>query len=364
MMKIGLIQIYGNDITLSVLEGRKRDLRLVEQRKFSGIEAMDDGLGFDAAVLSLPLDILQFRRLRLPFSDMNKLKEVVPYELKRLVLDDIDDIVFDCVVRDADNGNKDLLITFVKRGWLEDILRALNAKGIDPSIVISLELSKVIKGGGFDGVFSENAGVDLHELGELLAGEMDHPTINLRQGDLSFTKEYREKARYKKRALVLLFFLLAVLLFNSGERVYIKRKAIKNIDFRMNGMYTELFPGSKRVIDPLYQTRARLKALKGVIKDIEGIDPLNLISVLSERWSPGVVLAELNIDTDFFVLKGSSSQLKDIERLVSRLGEVFPDIEISETDRTVDGKLRYVIKGTTGPAGKAFVSQGEKDEAG
>ena len=64
-----------------------------------GLERMPHDI--EASYVSVPLSMLSFRTIELPFSDMKRVREVLPFELDNLILGGSGGIVFDaCVLKE------------------------------------------------------------------------------------------------------------------------------------------------------------------------------------------------------------------------------------------------------------------------
>ncbi len=296
---------------------------------------------FDSFYLSLPLRHLDFRLLRMPFSSREKLRETIPYELQGLVVS-VDEIVFDPLVISEEENSFVVLVPYMKKERLRGIMEPLRARGIDPEVVTSLELARVRK------EFSTEAltgGVKLseEEIRALVLEELEGPTINLRQDDLSFTRHSQEKERLLRRlsrltALALLLVSLGLLLQWLGYR-----KEAATTAASMQALYRDAFGEGTRVVDPLYQLRANIKQLREELEGIRGVRALDMLSLFSERWVDGVVLEELTVNPGLVLLKGEAGSLKDVQSLISSLKKGFRGVELAESRKTVSGRLAFSI---------------------
>ena len=100
--------------------------------------------GIDDWHVSLPLSVLDFRILSLPFSDPATIAKVIPHELDNLVFGGSQDVVFDSVVLKNLERGSEVLVVYLKKQLLQGLLDALSRAGIDPRVVTSVELRAVL----------------------------------------------------------------------------------------------------------------------------------------------------------------------------------------------------------------------------
>ena len=146
-------------------------------------------------VVSVPLEVLNFRVLKLPFSDKGKIMKVIPFELEGLIMGGAESIVFDASVLGGGGDAFDVLVTYVEKKTLGDILNLLSAQGIDPQTVTSLELRARKEKGADDIALRLMNPVEIHPEERIRAAkdELSGYTVNLRTGPFAYTRD-REKA--------------------------------------------------------------------------------------------------------------------------------------------------------------------------
>jgi len=88
----------------------------------------------------LPLSRLSIRNLHLPFSDVKKITQALPFELEEQLLAPLDSLSYDyCLGRK--NGNGSLLIVFaLEQEWLSELLKG-SAGCVDPDRILPAMLS-------------------------------------------------------------------------------------------------------------------------------------------------------------------------------------------------------------------------------
>src|SRR5208283_1712710 len=94
----------------------------------------------EASHVSVPLSMLSFRTIELPFSDMKRVREVLPFELDNLILGGAGGIVFDALVLKESEGTYKFLVVCMMKDSLRKLLDGFRRQGIDIKTVTSLDL--------------------------------------------------------------------------------------------------------------------------------------------------------------------------------------------------------------------------------
>ncbi|MCL5023495.1 MAG: hypothetical protein M1497_09050 [Nitrospirae bacterium] len=295
--------------------------------------------------VSLPLELLNFRTLKLPFSDREKLAKVVPFELQGLMLEGAGDIVFDTVVLGSSGDEWEVLVAYIEKSVLGEILAKLSESRIDPPAVTSLELRTVLASGK-DDLASRLLGPVMmtpEERMEAVRSELQNPTINLRTGALAYTKD-TEKSRRMLRTTVILSVLLALLIHSYlGFGMLTTKTRAAAMKKELRGIYTGLFPKEKTVSDELYQMKSHLKEIRDKGDALIGVAPLRLLLELSHAAPPGVSFSEMGIERDLFTLKGEASSMAEVEKTKTSLSEVLKDVTVSDIRPSAGGKTLFTV---------------------
>jgi len=295
--------------------------------------------------LSLPLHQLNFRLMQFPFSDKEKLKSVIPFELDNLILGGAENAVFDSVVLGKTNNASDLLVAYGDRKTLRDVLTRLASLGIDPQTVTSLELGAAIsKGANNLGPYlMEPEGMSSEQRIELAKKELAAPTINLRTGPFAYTMDV-EKTRKRLKVTATLLLLLA-LVINSDLvlRLIVAKKGAASMKNEMRSIYTGLFPNDKKIGDEFYQLKSHMKELGEREALLTGVSPLPFLTELSRRTLPGVRFDEISLDKDVVTIKGEANSMDDADRIKSKLSDFLRGVIVSDIKTAVDGKIRFTV---------------------
>jgi type II secretory pathway component PulL len=304
-------------------------------------------VGAEEFLFSLPLSLLDFRVLELPFTDIKKIKELLPFEIDNLVLGGSGSVAFDAFILDRGDGKSQVLVAYVAKETLRTILKRLRAAGIDPRAVVSVELAHAVSSSSSASEISRKllAPEPLEEKDRITAalGEIRNQTVNLRRGEFAYTAdtERNKKSLILTAALVLLL-LLVFLADNAMVAVSTKREndAIKE---SMRKTYMGLFPAEKKISNELYQLKAHIKELKDKESSFVGVFPLRVLLDLSTVSKAGISFTDVAVDRDITILKGEAPSMSDVQKTKTELEKAFTDVAISDTKPSSQGKTLFTI---------------------
>lgn len=299
--------------------------------------------GIEDFCLGLPLSVLNFRILGLPFSDKQKLKGTIPFELDGLILGGSETIAFDSVLLGESDSGFDVLVVYIEKKSLRDILGKLAVMGIDPRVVTSIDVRHALDGGrdGLGSRLMDPGLLSAEQRRDTAAKELAVPAFNLRTGPFAYMKE-EESVRKRFRTTVVLSLLLALLInADLAFRLISAKRESGALTKEMRTMYSGLFPDEKKITDELYQTKSHMKELREKEDLLTGVSPLRLVKELSKRTTPGVRLDELSVDKDLITMKGEASAMDRVDEAKTRLSEFLNDVSISDIKTSPDGKLRF-----------------------
>lgn len=306
------------------------------------------------AYLSLPLDLLNFRIIELPFFDMKKVMEMLPFELDGLIIGGTEGIVFDAYPLGESNGIFRILVTYIMKDTLRAILSGLKTSGLDPRVVTSLELSHILgcpaSGRDITGLLLTPEQITDEERVKTAVKELEKPAINLRRGEFAYTAD-TEKTRKSLRLTAILAALLLLVFFSDAAMTIISlKKENRSIRDEIRKTYVGIFPDEKKITSELYQLRAHLKEMKDKEGSFIGASPLQGLLELTRLSRPGLSLIEITMDKELIVLKGECPSLSDAQKIKKDLEGFLTDVNISETKPSLQNRILFTI---TAKGGKA-----------
>jgi len=330
-----------------VFEVKGKNYTIRDQQQFSLSDSNDLPVNAmfknsETTYLSLPISSLNFRVIGLPFSDRERIREVLPFELDGMILGGTDTVIFDAVIVGKTDSVYQVLAVYIEKNRLRKILDTLHMHGIDPAFITSLELKNALKG------FSLSKLVPPVSLaGEeriVLAGEeMRDQTINLRRNEFSYVRDV-EKVR---RSLKVTAVLCAIIVFVMGAdilfRILSSRQQTAWLRNEMRKSYLELFPEEKTVMNELHQLKAHIKELRGREEAFIGVKPLNVLSQLAQVERQGARFHEVTIERDKLIFRGESGSLSGVQELQEKLKKYFDEVSISDSKTSVQGTTVFSI---------------------
>lgn len=303
--------------------------------------------------LDLPINMLSFRLLNLPFSDKKKLTEVIPFELQGLIMEDIHDIVFDSICLGRDDDNFKILVVYTEKRQFGGLLGSLSDSGIEPSVAGSITVGCMLKERTDPSVITErlvdlvnvNASPPLTSLSDCEKEELLNPTINLRTGDFEFTGKASRLSKILRVTVFLLCAIAVIINLNISTRILKERKDISLIRNEIRRSYSSLFPTEKRITDELYQLKAHLRDARERLDLTGSIPALNLLLNLSSTRPQGIVFYEIGLTTEGLTIKGESASMEEINRFKEGLSDIAISVNVSDLKPVTGGRFNFTISG-------------------
>lgn len=346
MGKAIFIDIQEEEFSICLFEVKGSKYEIKENKKYplSGkydfsFDAVSDDV--ENAYLSLPVSSLNFRVIDLPFSDKDRIREVLPYELDGLILGGSDKVVFDHIIVGNSENTSQILAVYIEKNIIREILDKLKSHNLDPVFVTSLELRSLMKDFDLSKLFSPVTLEDEERIA-LALEEMKAPTVNLRRSEFSYTRDI-EKTKKSLRITAVLLILIALAL--SGSLLYkivSVRYEIASLKNEIRKDYRDVFPNEKNIVNELYQFKSHMKELKTREEIFIGVKPLDVLLKISQIDRQGVVFNEVTVDREL-ALKGEAPSLSDIQQAKERLDNIFSDVSIADSKSSAQGRMMFTI---------------------
>ena len=302
--------------------------------------------GIDETYLSLPLGLLNFRIVELPFFDMKKVTELLPFELDGLILGGSVNIVFDACLLGNENGRSKVLVAYLRKEVLRAILDNLKSYGVDPKAVFSLELGQAVAAASKEG-FANNllAPVPLENDDRLESAvrELKKPTVDFRKGEFAHTADADKVKKSLRTTAALAILLLLLFLADTTMNIISARRENQDLRDDIRKTYQAMFPGEKKITSETYQLKAHLKELRDKEGSFAGVSPLEALRALTRISGPGVSLGEISVEKDIIILKGECPSLSDVQEIKSELEDILIGVSISDTKPSSGNKTFFTI---------------------
>jgi type II secretory pathway component PulL len=347
MKKTLFLDIQEKEYSVYLFEKRRGVHELRDSRRYPRTDTHEfphdmGGDGIEDACVSLPLSSLNFRIVDMPFNDRNKMREILPYELDEMILGGTEKAVFDNVTLSSSKEASQVLAVYAGKDFIGDLLARLAASGIDPVAVTCLELRGVLRSFEVEKL-SGGVGLDPSEREALAREEAGAPTINLRRGEFSYTRDVEKTKKTLRLAAVLVVLLALVLFGDLIFRAMSARSDIASLKNEIRKMYQESFPAEKNIVNELHQFKAHMRELKEKEEFFLGVNPLGVLMDLSGIERKGVVFNELTIDRGSLTVKGEARSLSGIQDLKGELEGGFTEVNIADSKSSADGKMLFTI---------------------
>jgi len=298
--------------------------------------------------LSIPIEILNFRILNLPFTDREKLQNVIPFELDNLITGGSANVVFDPIILERNEDSAEVLVAYVERKMFDNLLTKLAHRGMDPRIVTSLDLRSVV-GAGKENITGRLLNPEKLE-GEDRIGaaeeELSAYTLNLRTGPFVYTRDTEKMWKRLKKTAVIGIALALVINANILFRTVTNMREVSAIKREMRNDYAGLFPGEKKIVDELYQMKSHIKDMKETGDLLLGVNPLQFLVDLSEKKSDGVEYHEMNLEKDLVKLKAEAISMEAVDQTKVRLSKYLSGVSVSELKPAANGKIFFTVVAT------------------
>lgn len=301
----------------------------------------------DECCLSLPLGLLNFRIIEMPFADLRKLRELLPFELEGLIMSGVSSVVFDAVVLGGQDGKYRVLVAYISRDILRENLGQLKIYNADPRFAVSLELADLLqrnRGEDISGLLQESPALSESSLVETALREIAQPTFNFRRDEFAYTVDDRKQNKLIRTAAILLALIAVVFLADMAFVSLSLKRDNQSLRDGLRKTYQEVFPGDKKITDEVYQMKAHLKELKEKEVSFIGTSPLQVMLDLSKVVRPGIAFSEVTVESTLIVLKGECPSLGDVQKIKADLDPILLEVNISETKPSAaQGRTQFTM---------------------
>ena len=351
MNRIAFFDLREEELSILILEKKGYGLVSRHSVPLSGGSNYSFGIegkvsGVDEAYLSLPISLLNFRIVELPFSDMRKVMELLPFELDGLILGGPGDIVFDACPLGNENGRSKVLVAYIRKEVLRALLDNMKSYGFDPRAVLSLELGHAVAAASREG-FANNlltpVPIENDDRVGIAGRELQKPTVDFRKGEFAHTADTEKAKKSLRITAALAILLLLVFLADTTLNIISARRENQGLRDDIRKTYQAMFPGEKRITSEAYQLKAHLKELQDKEGSFIGVSPLEVLRAITHISRPGVSLNEISVEKDIIILKGECPSLSDVQRIKGEIEDVLTGVSISDTKPSPGNKTFFTI---------------------
>ncbi len=296
--------------------------------------------GIENIYLSIPLSFLALREHDFPFSDRDKIRDTLAYELEGLLLGSVNDYSIDHIVMNHSGNGGRVLAVCIEKAKLREIIDMFSSAGVEPRVVTSLDLR--LAGGAVENILEESV-TGMEARAGAAGEELSNPTINLRRDELSYQGDIERFRKKLRLSAVLVIILLALLGAASMIRLMSLEKEHKMLRERINAVYRSVFPEDKKIIDAGRQFRGNMNLLMKKKEALAGIPLLDILRSIADLKGSGITLYELSADGTNLMVKGTAGSFEEVEAFKNSLSAEFKGVRVMDSGTSEDKKISFTI---------------------
>jgi type II secretory pathway component PulL len=347
MGRICFFDIKEKELGRYIFDVKGNSYEIKDQKEFPLSAAYDfpaDAVSenMETMYLSLPLSSLNFRVIDLPFSDKERIREILPFELDGMILSGTETVIFDAVIVGKTDNGYQVLAVYIAKNHLRTILEKLNVHGIDPACITSLELKHALNGFSLSKLVPPLSITDEERI-SLASEEIRSPSVNLRRNEFSYTRDVEKTKKALKVTAVLCTLIILVMAADILYRILSSRQEIALIRNEMRKSYLELFPEEKNIVNELHQLKSHIKELRSREGTFIGIKPLNVLLELSRIEREGTRFNEVSIEKEKITFRGEAGSLSAVQQLQDKLKKYFEEVSIADSKTSAQGTTLFTM---------------------
>lgn len=290
--------------------------------------------------LSVPIKLLTLRELRFPFSDKNKIKETIPYELEGILLGSVSDYSIDYIITDISDSGSNVLAACMEKSKVKDIIDLFSSVGLEPVVITSLDLR--FSRGHIEALFEGPVpGEEIRA--EAVKEEIINPSINLRQDELA----YKGDIERIKKSLRLTGIYILLLLLILGTFMTMKFMASKKentlLTKEISTMYRNAFPKDTKIVDVVRQFKGNMNTLTEKKTILGGTPVADILLNISNLKNKNIILSEFSADEKNILIKGSAQSFENVDEFKNALSSSFADVKVMDSKSSLDNKIIFSI---------------------
>ncbi|MBI4710210.1 MAG: hypothetical protein HY759_03785 [Nitrospirae bacterium] len=346
MPRIGFFDWTEDRLSLHVFEQRgsryahvsSASVTLSGQLTASSIISLAKG-SYERIFLSVPQKLLSVRELNFPFSDKDKIKNAIPYELDGLLLGETDNYCMDHLTAGYSGGGSRALAVSIEKTRLKEIVGMFSSVNLEPAAVTSIDIRLSM---GDAGIIFKNASFDENVRLKAVIDEVEKPSINLRREELSYTGDVRRLSKSLRMTTALALILLIMLCSETVISFFWEKKENARLSREITALYRECFPEDAKIIDPVRQFRGNLSSLTERKAILTGAPVLDILLQVAES-KKNISIYEFNMDEKNIFLKGAAVSFEDVDSFKNTLRPSFSDVKVMDSKTSPDKKINFVI---------------------
>ncbi|MBI5665615.1 MAG: hypothetical protein HZC49_11115 [Nitrospirae bacterium] len=346
-MKTGFIDWTENELHFYTFEKRAGQYYLVDSSSFPleeepGPEALKSlpSAGCGDICLSVPLDLLTLREQTFPFSDKDKIRDTIPFEIEGVLLGSISDYIIDHIIIESYEAGSKVLAVCMEKSKLKKIIELFSSANLEPKLVTSLD-ARLCEGKSEALLVATVS--DPYVRAEAARQEISSPLINLRRDELAYMGDIVKFVGRLRLTAVLVLILTIVLAANFTLSFIDQKKEYKLLTDEIEAVFRRVFPEDKKIIDADRQFKGNMNMLIKKNSALGGVPFLNIMKDIAEQNIKNVTLHEFNADGKNIIIKGTANSFEDVEALKNNIAALFKEVKVTDSGATADKKINFTI---------------------
>jgi type II secretory pathway component PulL len=297
----------------------------------------------DSIYLNVPLQSLHFRVLGLPFSEKDKIRDIIPFQLEGMTVENIGEIVYDFVVLGKDDDKFKVAVVFANKKVLKGLCDSIAEYGIKPNVITNIDIYEALSSASARSL-SEAEELKEPDSQNVMATVLSRHSIDLARGEFFYSGDIEKARGYLKFSVIcaaIIYILLSLHLVIGMKNISSNKAHVRN---EMNELYRQLVPGEGKIIDPLYQLKSQRKQIEQRASELKDVQPLEVLRSISEVWNKAGVADGLTIATDLITIKGEAGSVMDVQAIADSVASKIIGEASIETKQSAGGKVGYTIQ--------------------
>lgn len=346
-MRIGFIDWINEKLSLYVFEKKGSQYTLIDTISLPLEGKLNQSsltslvkTNIEHIYLSVPINLLSLRELTFPFSDKNKIKDTISYELDGIVLGNISDYSIDYLITETSEQGSRVLAACMEKTKLKEIIDLFSSIGLEPVVITSIDLR--VSSRNIEMLFESPAlGEEIRA--EASREELINPLINLRQEELAYKGDIERIRKSLRLTGVLVVLLLLILGSATSIRLISLKKENTLLTKEINTIYRDAFPEDTKIVDTIKQFKGNLNSLIEKKTILGGMPVLEIILNIANLKNKNITLSEFSADEETILIKGTTLSFEDVDSFKNTLSSSFREIRVVDSKASPDKKINFSI---------------------
>jgi type II secretory pathway component PulL len=344
-MTAGFVETKEDSYFLSLFDSKQNGYSFRETREIKLGDAYLSGIieKIDTVYLNVPLQSLHFRILSLPFSDKDKIRDIIPFQLEGMTVESINEIVYDFEILGKDDDKFKVAVVFANKKVLKSLCDGVAEYGIKPNVITNIDIFKALTSASANSL-SEADELTGPESRDIMASVLSRPIIDLARGEFSYRGDIEKAKGYLRFSVVfavVIYILLSLHLLIDMKNISSDKE---HVDSKMNELYRQLVPGEGKIVNPLYQLKSQRKQIEQKVSVLNDAQPLKMLRSISEIWTKAGMAESMTIASSLITIKGEAGSVRDVQAIADSLKTIIVGEASIETNQFAGGKVGFTIQ--------------------